>query len=108
MSDEFRVSDDGGGNFSRRRFIAGSALAALGAVAGCKTTRPPEDSTASSERILDIHQHLAYHDRTDDVFLAHQRNMGVSRTILLPAGRPVNRPSTHEGVSNGLEAKCAG
>src|SRR5262249_6492396 len=29
-------------------------------------------------------------------------------TILLPAGRNTNSSSTHEGVSNGLQAKCAG
>jgi predicted TIM-barrel fold metal-dependent hydrolase len=34
--------------------------------------------------------------------------MGVHRTILLPAGRPVDLPSTNNGVSNGLEATCAG
>jgi len=34
--------------------------------------------------------------------------MGVTTTILLPAGRSVNIASTHEGVSNGLQAKCLG
>jgi predicted TIM-barrel fold metal-dependent hydrolase len=34
--------------------------------------------------------------------------MGITRTILLPAGRKVITPSTHDGVSNGLEARCAG
>jgi predicted TIM-barrel fold metal-dependent hydrolase len=32
--------------------------------------------------------------------------MGVGKSILLPAGHPVNRASTHEGISNGLQAKC--
>jgi predicted TIM-barrel fold metal-dependent hydrolase len=40
--------------------------------------------------------------------LAHQRAMGVTTTILLPAGRVVDRPSTHAGKSNGLAAKCTG
>ena len=31
------------------------------------------------------------------MLLAHQRAMGVTTTILLPAGRPLTRPSTHEG-----------
>jgi predicted TIM-barrel fold metal-dependent hydrolase len=37
--------------------------------------------------------------------IAHQRAMGITTTILLPAGKPVNVPSTHEGKSNGLAAK---
>lgn len=60
-----------------------------------------------AEPILDIHQHLNYSGRDDVAFLKHQRAMGITRTILLPAGHPVNSPSTHEGTSNGLEAKCA-
>ncbi len=39
---------------------------------------------------------------------AHQRAMGMTTTILLPAGRNVNTPSTHDGVSNGLQAQCLG
>ena len=34
--------------------------------------------------------------------------MGATKTILLPAGRPVNSAATHDGVSNGLQAKCLG
>src|ERR1035437_10644735 len=34
--------------------------------------------------------------------------MGVTKTILLPAGRPVNSASTHNGLSNGLQAQCLG
>jgi len=72
------------------------------AVSGCKTW--PE----AQERIIDIHQHMGYSGRTDDILADHQRNMGISKTVLLPAGRPLNSGSTHEGVSNGLEAKCLG
>jgi len=60
------------------------------------------------EEIIDIHQHLNYAGRTDAQFLQHQRHMGVTRTILLPAGTPVERPSTHMGKSNGLAAKITG
>jgi predicted TIM-barrel fold metal-dependent hydrolase len=89
---------------SRREFLAASALFAVGvATQGCKTT-----GTAGAEPIIDIHQHLGYSGRTDDVFLEHQRKMGITKTILLPAGQPVNSASTHEGVSNGLQAKCLG
>ncbi|HVV00391.1 MAG TPA: amidohydrolase family protein [Verrucomicrobiae bacterium] len=79
-----------------------STLCAAGLAAGCKTVQ------SSPEAITDIHQHVGYHGRTDAELLAHQTAMGVTRTILLPAGTPVNRPSTHNGVSNGLEAKCLG
>ncbi len=34
--------------------------------------------------------------------------MGITRTVLLPAGRPVDRPSTHGGVANGLQARARG
>ena len=34
--------------------------------------------------------------------------MGVTTTILLPAGKPVDRASTHNGKSNGLAAKTGG
>jgi len=91
-------------SLSRRQFLAASTLLAIAAVApGCKT---PE--SAASEPIIDIHQHLGYSGRPDDVLLAHQRAMGVTKTILLPAGRPVNSTSTHDGISNGLQAKCLG
>src|SRR5215467_10357767 len=88
---------------TRRRFLQASGVLALSAAAGCQTA-----SGAASEPIIDIHQHLHYHDRTDEVFFAHQKAMGITRTILLPAGRSVDRPSTNNGASNGLEAKCAG
>ena len=89
---------------SRREFLAASALVALGvATEGCKTT-----GSEHKEPIIDIHQHLGYSGRADDVFLEHQRAMGATTTILLPAGRPVNSASTHEGVSNGLQGKCLG
>jgi len=38
------------------------------------------------ETILDIHQHTNYSGRTDEQLLAHQRRMGISKTVLLPAG----------------------
>ena len=89
--------------YSRREFLTTSSLAALAVAAqGCAGLR------ASDQAIIDIHQHVGYSGRSDDALLAHQRAMGVSKTILLPAGRPVNRPSTHEGTANGLQAKCLG
>lgn len=90
-------------SFSRREFLSTSAvLAVAAATQGCA------DLTGAQNRIIDIHQHLGYSVRSDEALLAHQRAMGVSRTILLPAGRPVKRPSTHDGFSNGLQARCLG
>ena len=89
---------------TRRDFLAASALATLGAAAGCSTL----EKSGARETIIDIHQHVGYAGRSNPVLLAHQRTMGVRKTILLPAGRPLDRHSTNNGVSNGLEAKCLG
>lgn len=42
------------------------------------------------------------------MLVAHQEAMGVTRTILLPSGRPINSATTHYGKSNGLQAQCLG
>jgi predicted TIM-barrel fold metal-dependent hydrolase len=87
---------------SRRDFVLGMTTAAVGMVAGGTSSRTED------EPVIDIHQHLGYSGRPDDVLLRHQRAMGITTTILLPAGRSVNTPSTHDGVSNGLQAQCLG
>jgi len=68
---------------SRREFLAGLAAAPLAAQA--------------AEPILDIHQHTNYSGRSDEELIQHQRDMGVSRTVLLPAGSQY-----------GLAAGCGG
>ena len=83
---------------SRRDFLFGSSVALL-AVGAQDSAREP---------IIDIHQHLGYTGRSDDALLAHQRAMGITTTILLPAGRAVNSPSTHGGTANGLQAQALG
>jgi predicted TIM-barrel fold metal-dependent hydrolase len=88
----------------RREFLTTSSLALLGIAARGLGAGPVD----AAEPIVDIHQHLGYSGRPDDVLLTHQRAMGATTTILLPAGRPVSRPSTHDGVSNGLQAQCLG
>ncbi len=55
---------------SRRVFLA-SAAASL---------------VRGAEPVIDIHQHTNYAGRTDDELIAHQAKMGVTRTVLLPAG----------------------
>src|SRR6266852_33677 len=41
---------------------------------------------ADADPVIDIHQHTDYSGRTDEQLLAHQRTMGITRTVLLPAG----------------------
>src|SRR5579863_6274278 len=55
---------------TRRTFLASAAAALLRA----------------AEPVIDIHQHTNYAGRTDEELIAHQRTMGVTRTVLLPAG----------------------
>jgi len=99
-----RLRPDNHSKLSRREFLACSSLLALTAASsGCKSTERDGDNA-----IIDIHQHLGYSGRSDDILLAHQCAMGVSKTILLASGRSVNSASTHDGVSNGLQAKCLG
>lgn len=90
-------------NLSRREFLAATGFGLAGAaLTGCATT------PARPAPTIDIHQHVNYSNRPDEVLLQHQRAMGVTTTILLPAGRPMKSAATHDGVSNGLEAKAFG
>ena len=90
---------------SRRQFLGTSGLALLSVAVPADAAAQP---APSAESIIDIHQHVGYTGRSDDALLAHQRNLGATTTILLPAGRPVTTASTHEGVANGLQAQCLG
>lgn len=62
----------------------------------------------SNEPIIDIHQHTNYRERTAEQLVAHQREMGVTQTILLPSGSAVRRASTADGRHNGLGGVGAG
>ena len=98
---------------ARREFLFGGAAALLAA-------RPAPAALAAAEPIIDIHQHTNYGGRRDASFvqvgpartdvqlLAHQRALGITRTILLPSGRPLRRPSTLEGKANGLDGTVSG
>jgi predicted TIM-barrel fold metal-dependent hydrolase len=74
--------------YSRRDFLGALSLLSVGAVIGAE---------ASPEPIIDIHQHTNYSGRTDEQLIAHQRAMGVTTTVLLPAGKWY-----------GLDAQCGG
>ncbi len=60
---------------SRRAFLAAAAAPLL--LAG----KEPGDGP-----IIDIHQHTNYSGRSNEALVAHQRRMGITRTVLLPAG----------------------
>ena len=81
-------------HLSRRRFLKASLLAAAAAPAVVYSAERPADD---AETIIDIHQHTNYSDRNDQQLRRHQQTMGVTRTVLLPAGRLY-----------GLDAKCGG
>lgn len=88
----------------RRDFLRNSAVLMCGAILPDEVFpgEPPRS------RVIDIHQHQHYHGWTDAEMMAHQDAMGIGRTILLPAGSPVDRASTHFGKSNGLAARAGG
>ncbi len=83
---------------TRRRFLLSAGAATLGA----SLKGEPRES------IADIHQHTNYHARSNDDLIQHQKALGVTHTVLLPAGAEVARPSTHAGRSNGLAARAGG
>jgi hypothetical protein len=67
---------------TRREFVITTSVAALPViVTGCSHLNE------SMEPIIDIHQHTNYAGRADEELIAHQRTMGVTHTVLLPAGR---------------------
>ncbi|MEO7317439.1 MAG: amidohydrolase family protein [Chthoniobacteraceae bacterium] len=72
---------------SRREFLFTTASAAASVALAEHAPEP----------VIDIHQHTDYAGRTDEQLIAHQRTMGVTHTVLLPAGRFF-----------GLEAACSG
>jgi predicted TIM-barrel fold metal-dependent hydrolase len=59
---------------SRRTFIQTAGVMVTGSLAG------------AAEPVIDIHQHTCYAGRMDEELIAHQAAMGVTRTVLLPAG----------------------
>lgn len=73
---------------SRRAFLAG---------AGCALAAQATTNAQDNLPVIDIHQHTHYWGRSDEDLIRHQRALGATRTILLPAGSKY-----------GLEADCYG
>jgi len=76
--------------FMSRRDLCASSISA---VAGVLLTDPHH----GAERIIDIHQHTHYAARADETLIEHQQAMGITCTVLLPAGSKL-----------GLDADCYG
>ncbi len=74
---------------NRREFLGAGVSATL-----ALSLTPME---VPQQAIIDIHQHTHYARRSDGNLVAHQRTMGVTRTVLLPAGSQL-----------GLDAECGG
>src|SRR3954470_13352158 len=74
---------------NRRRFLCSTACA-LAAAPLVGADAPP-----ALESVIDIHQHTTYSGRTNEQLIAHQAAMGVTKTVLLPAGKYY-----------GLDAEC--
>lgn len=86
-----------GTRITRRDFLGAAAVLGLG---GCTTVPDAliaNDANADREPIIDIHQHTNYLGRSNADLIRHQRTMGVTTTVLLPAGRHY-----------GLDAQCGG
>ena len=85
-----------GRSLSRRQFLAASAgalaQASFGSASGWAAV-----SAAPTEPIIDVHQHTNYSGRTDEQLIRHQKILGATTTVLLPAGR-----------FYGLDATCGG
>ena len=95
----------------RREFLTTSARALLGSAPAFAPTFAKAAvgrQATGGLPIIDIHQHLGYSGRPNEVLIAHQRAIGATKTILLPAGRAATGPSTHAGVANGLQAQARG
>ena len=92
-------------SLTRRKFLGVSTAAVVAAT--CPGARARQNSADTSEaidadtseapgadsseapgasKIIDIHQHTNYSGRTDAALVAHQRAMGITLTVLLPAG----------------------
>lgn len=82
---------------TRRQFIATGLT-----VAAAVGTRF-HAAEATPEPIIDIHQHTDYSGRSDEEMIAHQRKMGVTHTILLPAGRFFNLEAAASGNDRVME-----
>jgi len=77
---------------SRREFLRTSAAW----LAAAALPRSSSAATETRELIIDVHQHVQYSGRADEVLIRHQRTLGVTTSILMPSG---DRGAGHPGGS---------
>ena len=90
---------------SRRRFLTAGSFLITGVALKLYGFDLSQDGR---EPIIDMHVHTNHGGRSGAELLAHQRAMGITTSILLPAGRSVSRLSTHFGDANGLGGSLGG
>lgn len=78
---------------NRRRFLTATSVAMASTVIPDRAGK----TAGKKQNIIDLHQHTNYSGRSNDRMLRHQRALGVTWTVLLPAGRKF-----------GLGANCGG
>ena len=76
-------------DLTKRQLLTAGLMAGADLMFASESSETPE--------VVDIHQHTHYSGRTDETLIAHQRTMGITRTVLLPAGSKL-----------GLDADCYG
>jgi uncharacterized protein len=82
----------GHASVSRRVFICRSAALLAGGISTARSLA----AEPMKEPVIDVHQHVQYSGRADDVLLMHQRTLGVTTSILMPSG---DRGGDHKGGS---------
>lgn len=73
-------------NPSRRQFlvVSGGLLWASRSQSRAVAVEQQLAAVVAAEPVIDIHQHTTYRAQSNETLMAHQRAMGVTRTILLP------------------------
>jgi len=92
---------------TRRQMLAGTAAALASSMVlaqAAPSSSPASQPATPLEPIIDIHQHTTYLKRSNEALFHHQRKMGITKTVLLPGGSPVDTVSTLKGKANGLYA----
>lgn len=84
---------------SRRDFLRQSAFLLGGGTLLSRALGAP-----AREPLIDMHQHVQYSGRSDDVLVAHQRTLGVTTSVLMPSG---DRGGEHKGGSGEHDAVVA-
>jgi predicted TIM-barrel fold metal-dependent hydrolase len=86
---------------TRRKFLKASGIALAASSVNSA-------AAGDAGEVLDIHQHVNYSGRDNAALIKHQDTMGITKTVLLPAGAYLLRESTHQGRSAGLAARIFG